>query len=564
MMSRPWVPHYDEGVPSSLAPYPSETLVDVVESAARERPDHPALLFKGTTITYAELSRASTAFAAALAADGVRKGDRIALLLPNCPQFIIAELGIWKAGGVAVALNPIYTEREIETPLRDSGATIIVALSRFYTRVKAVQARTSVRRVIVTNIKEYLPAVLSLLFTLFRERKEGHRVRIEAGDRPFQRVLADGRGKAAPAVTIGPRDPAVLLASGGTTGTPKGVLGLHEAYVMSGMQLRRWIESQCEAWKDVIMLPLPLFHVYANLGVQAMAFVGRNPLALVPNPRDIDDMLATIRKVRPAFFTAVPTLFTALLNHPDVQSGRADFSSIKLSFSGASALMAETRRRFEELTGGRIVEGYSLTEGMMACLVNPVRGTVKTGSIGMPLPDVDVLIADAEDSSRTLGVGQIGELLIRAPQLMAGYWQNEAESANVLRERAEGGTWLHTGDLGYLDEDGYVFLVDRKKDLIKTSGYQVWPREIEEVLATHPAIVEAGVAGVPDATKGEVVKAWVVVKPDTAITAQEIRAFCKERLAPYKVPASVEFRSELPKSLVGKVLRRALATDQSA
>jgi long-chain acyl-CoA synthetase len=564
MVTQPWLEHYDEGIPSSIGSYPPTTLVDVVESAARERPDHPALLFKGRTITYAQLSRLSTAFAAALAADGVRKGDRVALLLPNCPQFVIAELGVWKAGGITVGLNPIYTERELEAPLRDSGTTVVVALSRFYPRVKAVQARTSVRRVIVANIKDYLPRVLSVLFTLFREKRDGHRVKVEPGDWSFLHAIAQGRGRPAPAVSIGPKDPAVILASGGTTGTPKGVLGLHEAYVMSGLQLRRWIESQCAEWTDVILLPLPLFHVYANVGVQGMAFVGRNPLALVPNPRDVDDVLATIRKVRPAFFTAVPTLFTALLNHPDVKSGRADFSSIKLSFSGASALMAETRRRFEELTGGRIIEGYSLTEGMMACLVNPVQGTVKTGSIGMPLPDVDALIVDSEDPSLVLETEQVGELLIRAPQLMAGYWRNEAESASVLRQRPEGGTWLHTGDLGYLDEDGYVFLVDRKKDLIKTSGFQVWPREIEEVLAAHPAVVEVGVAGVPDATKGEVVKAWVVLKPGEHADAQQIRSWCKERLAPYKVPASVEFRSELPKSLVGKVLRRALAGSQPA
>jgi long-chain acyl-CoA synthetase len=295
-----------------------------------------------------------------------------------------------------------------------------------------------------------------------------------------------------------------------------------------------------------------------------LAFTGRNPLALVPNPRDLDDLLATIQKVRPAFFTGVPTLFTALLNHPDVRAGRADFSSIKLSFSGAAALMVETRRQFEELTGGRIIEGYSLTEGMMACLVNPVRGTVKSGSIGMPLPDVDVLIVDSDDPSRVLDTGHVGELLLKAPQLMVGYWKNDAETADVLRERSEGGTWLHTGDLGYLDEDGYVFLIDRKKDLIKTSGFQVWPREVEEVLAAHPSVVEVGVAGVRDATKGEVVKAWVVVKPGAPADAGEMRAWCRERLAPYKVPASIEFRSELPKSLVGKVLRRALDGPQPA
>jgi long-chain acyl-CoA synthetase len=403
-----------------------------------------------------------------------------------------------------------------------------------------------------------------VLFTLFREKQEGHRVRIEPGDWSFLHAVALGRGKPAPDVTIGPKDPAVILASGGTTGTPKGVLGLHEAYVISGLQIRRWLESDCAAWTDVILLPLPLFHVYANVGVQGLAFIGRNPLALVPNPRDVDDMLATIRKVRPAFLAAVPTLFTALLNHPDVRSGRADFTSIKLSFSGASALMAETKRRFEELTGGRIVEGYSLTEGMMAVLCNPLRGTSKIGSIGVPAPDVDVLIVDGDDPSRVLDVEQVGELLIRAPQVMVSYWRNDAETANVLRERPEGGTWLHTGDLGYLDEDGYVFLVDRKKDLIKTSGFQVWPREIEEVLAAHPSVVEVGVAGTPDAIKGEVVKAWVVLKPGEHADPEQLRTWCKERLAPYKVPAAVEFRAELPKSLVGKVLRRALTANQPA
>ena len=334
-MDRPWLAHYDPGIPASLEPYPDTTIVEVVEAAARERPQHPAILFKGRAISYDELSRASTAFAAALAEDGVRKGDRVAIILPNCPQYIIAELGIWKAGGITLGLNPTYTERELETPLRESAATHVVALSRFYDRVKAIQPTTSVKRVIVANIKEYLPPLLRALFTVFRERREGHRVRIAPGDWTFREALARGHGRPAPAVVVGPKDPAVVLASGGTTGTPKGAVGLHEAYVMSGLQLRRWIESQCAAWTDVILLPLPLFHVYANVGVQGMAFIGRNPLALVPNPRDTGDVLATIKKVRPAFFTAVPTLLTALLNHPDVKSGRADFSSIKISFSGA-------------------------------------------------------------------------------------------------------------------------------------------------------------------------------------------------------------------------------------
>lgn len=559
MATRPWLQHYDPGVPHSLEPYPEELLVDVVRATAAERPKHPAILFKGAALTYGELDRQSTALAAALAADGVRKGDRVALVLPNCPQFVIAELAIWKAGGVVVPLNPIYTERELEPPLRDSGAAHVIALTKFYERVKRVQTGTSVRRVIATNIKEHFPPLLRLLFTLFREKTDGHRIDLAPGDRWLRDVIAEGARLPAPDVQVAGDDCAVILASGGTTGTPKGVVGTHRAYIQSGLQLGAWTRVLCREWHDSILLPLPLFHVYANVGVQAKALLGKNPLALVPNPRDLDDLLATIRNVKPVFFAAVPTLFAALLNHPDVQSGRADFSSIKVSFSGAAPLLAETKRRFETLTGGRIVEGYSLTEGMMACLANPTLGRSKIGSVGLPLPDVDALIVDSEDPSRVLEPGQVGELILRAPQITPGYWKNDAETRQALRAGPSGGTWLFTGDLGYMDEEGYVFLVDRKKDLIKTGGYQVWPREVEEVIAEHPAVAEVGVAGEPDEIRGEVVKAWVVVRPGSHVTPEEIRTWCRGRLAPYKVPAAVVFRGELPKTMVGKVLRRALA-----
>jgi len=295
--------------------------------------------------------------------------------------------------------------------------------------------------------------------------------------------------------------------------------------------------------------------------VQALAFVNSNPVALVPNPRDLEDLLATIRRVKPAFFNGVPTLYIALLNHPDVQRGKADFKSIKICFSGAAALLADTKRRFESITGGRIVEGYSLTEAMMALCINPVQGPNKNGSVGMPLPDVDIRIYDADEGTRILPAREIGEITFSAPQLMVGYWNRPDETAGVLRDHVdEGGTrrWLHTGDLGYLDEDGYLFIVDRKKDLIKTSGFQVWPREIEEVLANHPAVSEVGVAGIADEAKGEMVKAWVVLRAKHTATEAELRAFCRERLAPYKVPSRIEFRQELPKTMVGKVLRRAL------
>lgn len=558
---KPWLKQYDADVRPTLAPYPDTTLIDYLDRLAAEHPGRPALLFKGARMTYGQLDALSTACAAALSDLGVQKGDRVALLLPNCPQFFIAEFGAWKAGAIVVTVNPTYTERELEQALSATGADIVVTLTPFYARAKAVQGNTRVRQIIATSIKEYLPPVLRLLFTWLKEKKEGHRIALSPGDRWLQDLLRTYRRSPRPPVPVAPDDPAVVLSSGGTTGTPKGVVGLHRHYVAAGLQLYEWTKSAKEPWTDVIMLPLPLFHVYANVGVQPLAFVSPNPLSIIPNPRDIGDLLKTIKQVKPAFFSGIPTLYNAILNHPDVRDGTVDLSSIKLCFSGAAPLMAETRRQFEEKTGARIVEGYSLTEGMMACCVNPVQGTKKIGSIGIPLPDVEVRIVDAEDPSRAVGSGEVGEMLLRAPQHMAGYWNNPAETAQTLRVYDDDGPWVHTGDLAYMDEDGYIFIVDRKKDMIKTSGYQVWPREIEEVIASHPAVHEVAVAGVPHAVKGEVAKAWIVLKPGARATEDEVRGFCRERLAPYKVPASVEFRSDLPKSMVGKVLRRLLTAE---
>ncbi len=562
MPLRPWLSHYDEAVPASLAPYPSHTLLHYISETASQRPEHPAAIFRGARLTYSQLEQQSDAFAAALASLGVKKGDRVALVLPNCPQFLIAEIGAWKVGAVLFPLNPLYSEQELQTALSNAGVETILVLSRFYHHLCSVRAETPLKRIIVTNIKEYLPPTLRLLFTLFRERKEGHRVTLAAQDLWFQELLSTHRNAGRPASLPGPADPAVMLMSGGTTGTPKGVVGLHRSLVAAGLQLHAWMRPVSRDWSDVVMLPLPLFHVYASVGVQTYAIVGHNPLLLVPNPRDIGDLLSQIRKERPSFLSAVPTLFVAMLNHPDVAAGKADFRSVRICFSGAAPLMAETKRRFEELTGGRIVEGYSLTEAMMATFINPVTGPNKIGSVGLPLPDVDVKIVDGENGEAELGARQVGEIIIRAPQLMEGYWRNPEETAIVLRARGSEGTWLHTGDLGYLDEDGYLFIVDRKKDLIKTSGYQVWPREVEEVLTSHPAVAEVGVAGVADVAKGEYVKAWVVLRPGMKATEEELRAFCRKTVAPYKVPRHIEFRSDLPKTMTGKVLRRALVAQE--
>ena len=560
-MRRPWLGHYDEGVPETLAPYPERTLVDYLADAARERPNHPALLFKGASVSYAQLDRLSDACAAAFSSLGVARGDRVALLLPNCPQFLIAEFGAWKLGAIVSPLNPIYTEHELEPPLKEQGVETIVTLTRFYPRIKRVQARTPLRRVIATNIKEYFPAHLRLLFTLFRETRDGDRVTLAPGDHDFAHLLLVNRDRRVPRAAIAPSDPAILLMSGGTTGTPKGVLGTHAAYVYAARQITVWNEAASKGSNLVAFLPLPLFHVYANVGVQAHTIVNQGAIALVPNPRDMADVLATVRRVKPTFFSGVPTLYNALLNHPDVRAGKVDFKSIRLCFSGASPLLAETKNRFESVTGGRIIEGYSLTEAMMALCVNPVQGPNKLGSVGMPLPDVDVRVFDDGEGTRVLPANQVGEIAIAAPQLMIGYWNNAGETALALREHTdEIGTrrWLHTGDLGYMDDDGYVFIVDRKKDLIKTSGYQVWPREIEEVIAAHPSVAEVGVAGVPDVGKGEAVKAWVVVRAGETVTEEALRSYCREKLAPYKVPSKIEFRTDLPKTMVGKVLRRAL------
>jgi len=556
----PWLAHYDPGIPPSLAPYPDRTLVDYLADSARGRPDKPAILFKGATITYGQLERLSDACASAFAALGVRRGDRVALLLPNCPQFLIAEFGAWKIGAIVSPLNPIYTEHELEGPLREHGVETIVTMTRFYERVKRVQPRTAITRVIATNIKEYFPPVLRLLFTIAREKRDGDRIVLRPGDHDFAHLLLINKGRKPPQTTTSAADPAVLLMSGGTTGTPKGVLGRHGSYVMAGLQIKKWNES-ASGGDDVLMLPLPLFHVYGNVGVQALSIVNGNALALVPNPRDLDDVVATIKRIKPTFFNGVPTLYIALLNHPAVKAGTVDFKSIRTCFSGAAPLLADTKQRFESMTGGRIIEGYGLTESMMALCVNPVKGANKLGSVGMPLPDVTVRIFDGDEGVRVMPAKEVGEVCMTAPQLMEGYWKSPPETAVALRSHTdESGArvWLHTGDLGYLDDDGYLFIVDRKKDLIKTSGYQVWPREVEEVIAAHPAVAEVGAAGVPDPVKGEVVKAWVVKRAGQETTEDELRAYCRGKLAPYKIPAHVEFRADLPKTMVGKVLRRAL------
>lgn len=558
MTAPTWLANYDDGVPSTLAPYPDRCLTDYLREAAFRWPDEPALLFKGTKTSYATLDAQSNALAVALREMGVKEGDRVAICLPNCPQFLVAEFAAWKVGAIAAPFNPTYSEREMEDALRATGAETVVVLNRFYGKVKSIQARTSVKRIIATNIKEYLPWFLRLAYTLLKENKEGDRINVAKDDFRLAKLLKRFRGHIPDNSNTSLDEPAVILMSGGTTGTPKGVVGTHRGIVAAGHQLQAWLRPAMNEWTDKIMLPLPLFHTYGNTGVQSLAFINHNPIALIPNPRDLRAFLKEIIDVRPAFICTVPTLLNAIMNHPMAREGKVDFTSIKLCFSGAAPLMAETRKRFEQLTGGVIVEGYSLTEAQMAVIANPVRGEKKLGSVGMPLPDVHVHIVDAEDGRTPVPQGEIGEIVVRAPQLMLGYWQKPEETREMLRTDDRGERLLYTGDLGYLDRDGYLFIVDRKKDLIKTCGFQVWPREIEEVISSHPAVAEVGVVGLPDKMRGEVVKAFVVVRENCSVAPSELKSYCRDRLAPYKVPAKYEFVTELPKTQIGKVLYRVL------
>ena len=559
MSEKPWLEHYDQGVPKSLKPYPEITLIETLRETVKLKPEYPVLLFKGAPMSAAELERLSNSMAVALIAKGVKKGDRVALLLPNSPQSFIGMFGIWKAGGIAVPINPLYTESELEFALQECGATAAIVLSSFYNKFKSVQGRTNVVFVIATNIKEYLPPVLRLLFTLVKEKKEGYRISLHADDIWLGALLSQYASAPIPTIEVRPGDPAIFLFSGGTTGTPKCAIGSHQALVISGMQISNWFRQNVKEWSGSIMQNMPLFHVYGLAGVMPTGLVGHNTLLLIPNPRDINDLLETIHKEKPTFLPGVPTLFIALISHPDVQSGKVSLKSIKNCISGAAPLLFETKQRFEALTGGNIVEGYAMTESMMATVITPVGGTYKPGSTGLPVTDIEIRIVDTETGQMELPTGQVGEITMRCPQLMLGYYQHPTETANSIRDG-----WLFTGDLGYLDEDGYLFIVDRKKDVIKPSGFQVWPRDVEEVIASHPAVAEVGVAGIPDAYSGEAVKAWVVLREGQKVSEEELRQYCHTKLTGYKVPKHVEFRDSLPKSMIGKVLRRELVRQEES
>ena len=557
MNDRPWLAHYDKGVPYTIE-IPEAPLFYFLEEAARKYPDRACTIFKGAVISYKEMNALTDHMAAALVELGVKKGNRVGIFMPNTPQFVIAYFGILKAGGVVVAVNPTYPSDEVLTPVNDANIEIMFTLTKFYNVLKTVRERSRLKKVIVSNIKEALPPVTSFLFTLLKEKKEGHHLDVLAeGDVWMKDLLKKHENSLRPNVQVTPDDTALFQYSGGTTGIPKGAVAMHRNVVSNTMQMRAWFVN-CIEGQEIFLMGIPLFHVYGMVAGMSLAMTLGASMVMVPNARDLKDVLENISKNKATIFPGVPLLYNAINNHPAVKGRKYNLSSIKACISGSAPLMRETKEQFEKLTGGRVFEGYGLSEAPTATHCNPLLGVNKTGSIGMPLPNVEVKIISLDDGETEMLQGEIGEIAIHGPQVMKGYHNMPTETVNTLRQMKDGRTWLFTGDIARMDEDGYFYIVDRKKELIKPGGFQVWPREVEEAISSHPKVLEVGVGGIPDLNRGEAVKAWIVVKPGENLTVEELKIYCKEHLAPYKVPSHYEFRSELPKTTVGKILRREL------
>jgi long-chain acyl-CoA synthetase len=553
-MEKPWLKSYEPQVAPTLE-YPDRPLQDNLTASARKYPAATATIFMDAKLTYTQLDALVDRFAAALQGLGVKKGDRVALFAANCPQYVIGYYGALRAGAIVVAFNPLYAAPEVEHQLKDSGAETMLVMSRLYPVLKKVRANTPLKHVIVTNIKEYFPPLLKLLFTVAKEKHEGDRQDISGDPNTywFQDLLAKAPPKPRP-VEVKPGDTAVLLYTGGTTGVPKGAELSHANMMANAVMCRHWLHDSQEA-KEVVLTALPLYHSYGmttcmNFGVYAAA-----AMLLVPNPRDIPGMMKMINKHHPTLFPGVPTMYVAFNNFPDIT--KYNVKSIRACLSGAAGLPVEVQTRFQELTGGRLVEGYGLSEASPVTHANPVFGKNKIGTIGLPWPDTEAKIVDLETGTKEMPVGESGELVIRGPQVMKGYWNMPKETAVTLRDG-----WLYTGDIAVMDEEGYFKIVDRKKDMIIAGGFNIYPRDVEEVLYQHPKVKEAVVAGIPDPYRGETVKAYIVLKEGETATEEEIIEFCRDKMARYKVPTVVEFRAQLPKTMVGKILRRMLVEEE--
>jgi len=545
-----WLKLYPEQIAKNVY-YRADTLPQLLKYAANEYPKHKAIHFMGKEMTFKTLYKKTLQFAAYLQHLGVKKGDRVAVMLPNIPQTVISFYAILQAGAIAVPVNPLYQEREIEFIMKDSGAKVIITLDMLYNRVERVMKQTDLEQIIVTSIKDYLPFPKNIVYPFIQAKEQGKPPTISSSNSThlFIQTLKSKESVLKEVPINFEEDIAILQYTGGTTGFPKGVILTHQNLVANTSMCRQWLYKM-EKGKEKMLAVMPLFHVYGLMTVLVLSVMEVYKMILVPK-FDASGLLKTIHKQKPTVFPGAPTIYIGLMNHPDIS--QYDLSSIKGAISGSAPLPVEVIEKFEEKTGGKIVEGYGLTETSPVTHVNFLwDNEIVKGSIGVPWPGTDAAIFSLE-SGDILPVGEVGELAIKGPQVMKGYWNNEEETNKVLKDG-----WLLTGDIAYMDEKGYFYIVDRKKDIIIAGGFNIYPREIEEVLYEHPAVMEASVVGVKDSYRGETVKAFIVLREGMTVTEEELNQFMRRKLASFKVPRIYEFREELPKTAVGKVLRRQL------
>ncbi len=549
---RLWLKSYEPGIPSTLK-YPDMPLHQFLNQTAERFPDNPALFFFGKKITYKELNELTNRFANALISLGVKKGDRVALMLPNCPQAVFTYYGALKIGAIVVQTNPLYVEREIEVQMKDSGAETIVALDLFFPRIKNILANINLKRVIITGVKDYLPPLLKLLYPI-KALLEGHLISVDKTPPVYDLIKLLNEAKVdSPSIKVLPDDTALLQYTGGTTGIPKGVILTHRNLITNVMQCRNWMPSLKDG-NEIFLGVTPFFHVFGMTAIMNLGIYIGAALVLLPRFKT-EDVLKAVAKHKATIFIGVEAMYVAINNFPKIH--KYDLSSIKICISGAGTLHVEVQNKFESLTGGKLVEGYGLSEASPVTHCNPIYGKRVKGSIGLPFPDVDIKIVDVETSKKVLGINEIGELIIKGPQVMKGYWNKPEETANTLRDG-----WLYTGDVARMDEDGFFYIEERKKDMIKTVGENVYPKEVEEVIFRHPKVQDVVVVGIPEEFKGEMIKAYIVLKNGETATDEEIIEHCKKNLAKFKVPKEIEFRKELPKTMIGKVLRRVLKDEE--
>ena len=557
---RPWFKFYEPGVPRTLE-FPTHPVHGFLEQSVRKYPKNDALILVGPRfdrrISYAQLDDLSDRFARSLARHGFQPGDRVAIMLPNSIQFMVAAYGIWKAGGVLVQVNPLYRGRDLAFNLKDSGARFAVALSRLYKELHDVRGQTDVKTAFVTNLHDFFPTKWRLLYGLLRAKKEGDVTPSAPGIVPYMSMLRGPRLDARPAVS--PDSPAVLQYTGGTTGIPTAATLTHQNLVCNCIQARSWLSDLREG-EERILSVVPFFHVFGlTVCMNLSMAIGAANIMILMKLFEVKTVVEAVPKYRPTVFPGVPAMYLAINQLRDVE--KYDLKSIRACVSGSAPLPLEVMRRFEELTGGRITEGFGMSEASPLTHANPIYGTRKSGSIGVPVSSTDAKIVDVETGTKDLPLGQVGEMVVRGPQVMKGYWNNPTETALTIRNG-----WLYTGDIAKMDEDGYFFIEDRKKDMVIIGGFKVFPREVEEVLYEHPKVKEAAVAGIKHRVRGEMLVAHVVLKDggDGRALKRELHDFCAQRLSAYKVPRRFEIVTEIPKTIIGKALRRAIRDSEQA